>query len=263
MPRIVLLALVALLMTACGGETSGSPTAEFGVNQAITWDRNPDTIVFRAEITGGNREQDFQSRNDIAPCTVYGDNRVVWVNDLGDFRTEVLFDQVSDDAIRQFVDFVTIIDRIYSYPERASVQLPSATAPVYEQLSINVAGQAFVSDAFAGWPADYFQTILGRCKNISQTPVLFEPTAGWVSAAEVAFSFEFPSYPWEASAAGLSFSELAASGERRWISDNNVRILWNLVRTSPAGFRLMEGDRMLQIALEVPRVTRYSPAAQG
>lgn len=263
MPRFVMFALVALLITACGGGTNATPTAEFGANQAITWDRSPDNIVFRAEITGGNREQDFQSRNDIAPCTVYGDNRVVWVNELGDFRTEVLFDQVADDAIRQFVDYVTIVDRIYSYPERASVQLPSQTVPVYEQLSINVAGQAFVSDAFAGWPADYFQNVLDRCKNISQTPVLFEPTAAWVSAADVAFSFEFPSYPWEASAAGLSLAELATSGERRWISDNNVRILWNLIRTSPAGFRMLEGDRMIQVALEVPRVTRYSPTAQG
>ncbi len=263
MPRYALFALLALLITACGAGANVAQTPEFGANPAVIWDRDPDSIVFRAEITGGNREQDFLSRNDIAPCTVYGDNRVVWVNDLGDFRTQVLFDQVTDEALRQFIDYVTIVDRIYNYPERASVQLPSSTVPVYEQLSMNVAGRSFVSDAFAGWPADYFRTVLERCKNISQTPVLYEPTAGWISAQEVLFSFEFPSYPWEAAAAGLSLAEIAATGERRWISDNNVRILWNLIRTSPSGFRMLEGDKMLQITLEVPRVTRYSPAAQG
>jgi hypothetical protein len=262
MPRMMLFAIIALLLAACGGGNT-PVTPEFGSNTGVTWDRNPDNIVFRAEISGGRREEEFQARNDIAPCTVYGDNRVVWTNELGDFQTQVLYDQVTDDAIRIFVDYLTLVDRIYSYPGRAGVQLPTENPPVYEQLAINVAGQPFTSDAFAGWPSDYYSTVLQRCKTISQTPVLFEPTAAWVSAQEVPFSFEFPSYPWEASAAGLSLAELAASGERRWISDNNVRILWNLVRTSPTGFRMLEGDKMLQIALEVPRVTRYSPAAQG
>lgn len=263
MPRFVLFALMSLLIAGCAGSVPASTTPEFGANPAVIWDRNPDTIVFRAEVSGGSRELDFQSRNDVAPCTVYGDNRVVWINDLGDFNTQVLYDQVSDDALRQFIDYVTLVDRIYSYPERASVQLPSQVAPIYEQLSINVAGRAFVSDAFAGWPADYFRTVSERCSNISQAPVLFEPTAAWVSAQEVEFSFEYPAFPWDAAAAGLSLAELAANGERRWVTDNNVRILWNLVRTSPAGFRILEADKMLQIAVEVPRVTRYSPAAQG
>jgi hypothetical protein len=263
MPRFVLYALVIVLLTACGAGASIPPTADFGSNPAVTWDRSPDNVIFRAEISGGRRELEFLSRNDIAPCTVYGDNRVVWLNELGNFQTQVLYDQVTDDAIRLFIDYVTIVDRIYSFPERASVQLPSETVPVYEQLFINVAGRAFTSDAFSGWPPDYFRTVTERCKNISQTPILFEPTAGWLSAQEVPFSFEFPSYPWEAAAAGLSIADLAASGERRWVSDNNVRILWNLIRTSPSGFRLLENDKMLQIALEVPRVTRYSPAAQG
>lgn len=256
---LVLACLLALTTAACGSASSVQPTDSFGSNAAIIWDRSPDTIVFRAEVVGGGREAEFIARNDIAPCTVYGDNRVVWTNDLGPNNQQVLFDQVSDDAVRLFVELLTVVDQLFSYPAKASLQLPGSELPVYEQISISVSGQTFQSDSFAGWPAGYFPRILERCRAISQAPVLFEPNGGWLSALAVTYDVEQPTYNWDAQAAGLSLTEVAGSGERRWISDNNARILWNLIRTSPARVQLQENGQVYQIALEVPRVTRYSP----
>jgi hypothetical protein len=255
--------LIMLGAAACGSDPAIPPTDSFGSNSAIFWDRNPDTIVFRAEVIGGGREAEFAARNDIAPCTVYGDNRVVWTNDLGPNNQQVLYDQVADDAIRYFVEMLTVVDQLFNYPAGASLQLPGAALPVYEQIAINVSGRTFSSDSFAGWPADYFPRILERCRAISQAPVLFEPTAGWLSAEAVIFDVEQPTYPWDAQAARLSLVEIANSGERRWINDSNVRILWNLIRTSPPRFQLIENNQAYRIALEVPRTTRYAPAAPG
>ena len=39
--------------------------------------------MFRAEVVGGDREGTFLARNDIPLCTIYGDNRIVWLNELG------------------------------------------------------------------------------------------------------------------------------------------------------------------------------------
>lgn len=257
-----LLSLILLLILA--GCRSGAvdfipPTDDFGANSVITWDRASDAIVFRAEIVGGGRENEFAARNDIAPCTVYGDNRVVWTNEVGPFNEQVLFDQVTDDAITLFVEYLTVVDQIFNYPARADLQLPSEIVPVYEQIELNVSGRAFKTDSFAGWPPSFYDTVVERCRTISQTPVLFEPGAGWLSVQEVPYDLEIPSYPWEAQAANLSLAELAASGERRWITDPLSRILWSLIRTSPSNVQLIENDRAFNIALEVPRVTRYAP----
>ena len=255
-----LLIACALLLAGCGGPNILiPPTDDFGANASITWDRSPDAVVFRIEIVGGGREAEFAARDDIAPCTVYGDNRVVWTNELSAFNEQVLFDQVGDDAIRVFIETLTVVDQLFSYPARADLQLPSSIVPVYEQITINVSGGSFQSDAFSGWPADYYERILDRCRTISQTPVLFEPSAGWFSVVEVPYDLQTPAYPWETAAAGIRLSELAASGERRWVTDPLSRVLWNLVRTSPPDVQLVEDNRAFQISFEVPRVTRYSP----
>ncbi len=257
--RLVIIAC-ALLLAGCGGSNLAiPPTDDFGANASINWDRSPDAVVFRAEIVGGGREAEFASRDDIAPCTVYGDNRVVWTNELGAFNEQVLFDQVSDDAIRLFIETLTVVDRLFSYPARAELQLPSSIVPVYEQISINVSGSSFQSDAFSGWPANYFDRVVERCRTISQTPVLFEPSAGWFSVLEVPYDLQKPAYPWDAAAAGIALAELAASGQRRWVTEPLSRVIWNLVRTSPPDVQLIENDRAYHISLEVPRVTRYSP----
>jgi hypothetical protein len=265
MPRLISLVLIlAFVLAACGTPPDDSSNDTFGNDPAITWDRNPDTVVFRAEITGGNREAEFGARNDIAPCTVYGDNRVVWTNELGAFEEQVLFDQVTDEALRYFIETLTVVDRFYTYPARADLQLPSSdVVPVYEQLTLTVAGQQAVSDSFAGWPADYYRTLLERCRTISQAPVLFEPSAGWFSAQAASFDMSAPIYPWDSVATGITLADLAVSGQRRWVSDNMARIVWNLIRTSPPTLLLNENGLAYTIAFEVPRVTRYSPPVSG
>ena len=262
MPRLLFLLPLFLLLTACGGGDQ-PPADTLGSNTAITWDRNPDSIVFRAEITGGGRENEFAARNDIAPCTVYGDNRVVWTNELNSYEVQVLYDQPSDDAIRLFVDLFTVVDRLYTFPGRASLQLPSSVSPVYEQITVSVAGETFVSDSFADWPAGYYQHLLERCRTISSAPVLFEPTAGWLSVQAADYDFSAPVYPWDSAASGIRLADLATSGQRIWITDNLARVLWNLIRTSPPSLLLNEDGLAFRIALEVPRVTRYSPPSQG
>ena len=152
-----LLSLILLLMLLAGCRTGAvdfiPPTDDFGANSVITWDRSPDSILFRAEIVGGGRENEFAARNDIAPCTIYGDNRIVWTNEIGPFNEQVLFDQVTDDAITLFVEYLTVVDQLFNYPARADLQLPSETVPVYEQIEVNI-GATTESNFFVGFSGE-------------------------------------------------------------------------------------------------------------
>src|SRR5688572_470647 len=98
--------LLCLLVTAACQQGGGGAPVVNSTNP-IDWDRNPSTIVFRADITGGSGDP-FLAANEIPPCTVYGDNHIVWVNELGPFETQVLEDRVTDDQMRQFINAVAL-----------------------------------------------------------------------------------------------------------------------------------------------------------
>ncbi|MBI5667458.1 MAG: hypothetical protein HZC41_05575 [Chloroflexi bacterium] len=258
MKRLVYL-LGGLILAACGGGgDTGTPVANVS---PIEWDRSPATIVFRADVEGGSSQDDFLARNEIPPCTVYGDNRVVWTNELGPFETQVLWDKVTDDQIRQFVTDLQINKQFYNYSAKANLEPPSSTSPVVETLTLFVNGKNYKTDAFGGWDIDYYRRVMDSCKQISTAPVLFEPTAAWVSVVAVEYDPNAPILPWDSPASQLNLAELAASGERKWITDRNVPVLWNMLRTSPPRTQFVEGENQYHIALEVPGVTRSAPPA--
>jgi hypothetical protein len=254
--------LVIGLLTACNASLGGDQTAPVQVDNASVaeWDRSPSTVVFRADVTGGNADP-LLARSEIPACTLYGDNHAVWTNELGPFETQVLEDRLTDDQMRTFINFVALNQQIYKYPARKDDDPASAVTPVVESLALFVNNVNHVTDAFSGWDIDYYQTILKACKDVSLAPVIYEPTVGWVSAQAITYDTTSPSILWDAQANNLSLADLAASGERKWITDRNVRVIWKILRTSPPSVQFSENDMSYHVALEVPNITRESPAA--
>lgn len=248
-----------LLLSACGGtQQPGNQTSGSGL---INWDRSPQTIVFRADTVGGENAKLFRSRNEIPLCTIYGDNRIVWTNELNNFNTQVLWDKLTDQQIQDFVSYLTLVQLIYNHDAQASLQPQGDVAPVAEVLEVFVNGREHQTDSFSDWPLDYFKTTLDTCKAISTTPVLFEPEGAWVSAQVAEFDPNVPGLLWDGQTIGLRLSELAAAGERRWITGQNLLALWNIMRTSSALTQFNEDAIAYDVALEVPGVHRSAPAA--
>jgi hypothetical protein len=253
--------MMIVVMTACNSNTGGDPlTVQGGSINPIEWDRNPSTVVFRADVTGGNSDP-LLARSELPPCTVYGDNHVVWTNELGPFETQVLEDRLTDDQVRNFVNYVALNEQFYNNAARQDNAPANAVSPVVETLTLFVNNVNLVTDAFAGWTVDYYQRLLKACKDISIAPALYVPTAAWVSVQAVPYDPTSPGIFWDAQANNLSLAELAASGERRWITDRNVRVIWEILRTSPPSVQFNEAELPYHVALEVPNVTRNAPPA--
>jgi hypothetical protein len=257
--RLFLLMAFLLMLAACGSQ-SPADQASSG-NGVIQWDRSPQTIVFRADVVGGDTANTFRARNEIPLCTIYGDNRIVWTNELSNFEIQVLWDKLTDQQIQDFVSYLTVVQRIYTYDAQADLQPPSAVSPVVETLTIFVNGRTHTTDSFANWENDYFKNTVTTCKTISTTPVLFEPQGAWVSAKQVDYNSNVPSLLWDGDAAGLRLADLASSDERKWITDQNLKILWNIMRTSSPLTQFNEKETSYEVALEVPGVNREAPAA--
>ncbi len=252
----MLLWIVPLVLAAC----ATAPAQPVSDGAAIQWDRNPATVVFRADVSGGTQDE-FSSRNEIPPCTIYGDNHIVWMNDLGQFNTQVLEDRLTDQQIRDFVNYLALNEQLYSFKARAELQ--SNPAPVVERLTLFVNGVNHVTDAFSGWDTQVYLRILDNCRKISTAPVLVIPTSAYLSARVEDYNPQAISMYWDSAANGLSLADLAASGERKWTTGTTVAAIWNIQRGSPPSVQFTENEITYGVALEVPNLTAHSPAAPG
>lgn len=254
-----LMVLLALLLAACGGGGGGNGQA-VSEGSSIDWDRSPKTVVFRADVVGGDQNP-LVTRSEVPPCTIYGDGHLVWTNELSMVNIQVLEDHLTDDKVRGFVNFLALQQQIYRFAAKSDLQPASSAAPVVETLTLFVNNVNHVTDAFAGWDHNYYQVIVDSCAALSEAPVLYAPTAGWVSASVQDYNSNAVSILWDGAASGLKLADLAASGERKWVTDRNIGVIWNILRTSPPSTQFSEDGITYTVALEVPNITRDAPQA--
>ena len=245
---------LVLLIAACRPAIQSTPNPNI-----VLWDRSPQTIVFRADIVGG--ESDFVARNAVPNCTIYGDNRIVWVNELGPFQIQVLEDRLSDQTISAFAQHLAVDERIYTYQAHlADIQTQDGVNPVAETVTINVDNVLHQADSFGGWDADWFPRVLSACKSLSQTPVLVAPSSGWLSAQSVPFSTQPPIVTWDATTMGISLSS-AADGATHWVSGAGAAALFTTLHSLPSNMIFEDGNAYYEVALQVPGLTRAAPPA--
>lgn len=264
-PLLGMMILLAALITACGGNetTSGDIGGESAAvdNNPIQWDRSPDTIVFRADVVGGDMVGTPQEQSEIPACTIYGDNRVVWTTYTSDDEIQVLYDILADEVIRSFVEYLVVGKRFFEYDAEASLQSASGPQPVVETLFLNVNNEPHLTDSFGGWDYDYYVEVLRFCREISIAPVIYEPSGAWVAAVEVPYSPNTPSIFWDPVANGIDLAALAASGEPMWVTGAPLQILWHRFTTSLPGTRFDQDFISYEIILQVPGISRTSPPA--
>jgi hypothetical protein len=256
--RSVFCALCILItVSACQfaeEQQNSTPTRPPGL---INWDRDPSAIVFRADVVGGSQNTSRLSETPL--CTIYGDNRVVWVNELDAFNVEILYDQLEDVVIGDFVTYLTVNERIYTYEALASEHDTGSTSPVVETVTLNVNGDTHTADGFSGWDSDWFARVLRACQRISQSPILFAPSGAWLTVESAAYNIESPTTTWNPQETELSLNEVANDGQPRWIEGGNLQTLWNYTITLPSTLLLSEDGNYYRIALQVPGITRTSP----
>ncbi len=261
MIRLLLLALSPFVfLAAC--QSAPAPTPDTSGTfptpiETITWNRSPDQIVFRAEVSGGNPDE-FARRNDIPPCTIYGDNRVVWtVTNVGIDDT-VLFDVLSDEVISTFARQLIEMYNLYQYTAGAEL-VGQSEPPVTEQLTLNVNGRDHRADAFGGLAYADYEMLRDACRSLSQTPIAFEPQGAWVSVQRVDYDPNRSSILWDANAWSWDLNTMSSNPNPQWLSDTEVRFVWSRIRSMGGDVRFESGEGTYQIALQIPFLTLNAP----
>ncbi|MBK9121919.1 MAG: hypothetical protein IPM16_02185 [Chloroflexi bacterium] len=255
-------AVIAVLVLIAAGCQSGSQTREpIGTVTRpelvglIDWERSPLAVVFRAEVTAADANA-FERRNDVADCTIYGDNRVVYTPP-GGLAGPVVFQSVSDEAIRVFVEELTLIYQFYNRGSGLDALAPEDRPPFIETLLLVVNGQAHRADALGALPDGYYRDVAERCRAVADSPAELIPAAGYVSVRPITYNPERSSVEWELPGE-LNLAALTPD-ERVWVSGSAMQDLWRMLRIYGSDVQITQGEATLQAAVEVPGVTRFSP----
>lgn len=258
MVKQVVIGLFLLLLVGC--QTAPSVPPPIGtvtrpdLVTLINWERSPLGVVFRAELATTDTTS-FGRRSDIADCTIYGDNRVVFTTPTG-AGSGVSWQRVSDEAIRLMVEELMLNYKIYN--QSAGIEsAPDEQGPQQvETVVLVVNGQAHRADAFGGWPDNYFQQLTERCRAVADAPAELLPLNAYVSAQVIPYNDTRPTMMWDSSS-GLDLSTL--SEERVWLSGSAMQALWAAQRELGADVQFRQGDDIYRVAVEIPGVTRYAP----
>ena len=260
------LTILLLVLAACSGDDDSS-NAEGGnggdtqnETETIRWDDSTDHVVFRADVVGGENADAFINAGRIPQCTVYGDGRVIWVVDEVDPNGQVLFDVVTPDEIRDFVE-VLAIDYAFRDYEAGANLLTDATQPVVETLTLGINDESYVTDIYGGWDIEYFEDVRNLCFSVGAEPAVYEPQGAWVLVEDVEYDTGAPLQRWDASVTGFDLAAVTASGEPRWVEGQLLRILWDLTRRNERDLQLDQNGETYMLALQIPNVTAVSPPA--
>ena len=253
------LIVLLLALAACGAPANPNlpPTVDPAI---IVWDHSPNAILFRADVLGG--EDDFGALDDIPQCTIFGDNRVVWINELGGFHFEVLYDAVTDTELREFVRYLTVDEGIYTFDWSIDALFGVATAaPVFQTVDLTINGVAHRTDSFSGWDAQLFIRVLTLCKRLGDAPILYQPAGGWVTVRSAPFNPQAPISLWDSGRMGFNLASVNGTAPR-WVTGEAVLSLWTARRTLPTSLLYTEDySTYYALALQLPGITRDAPAA--
>ncbi|TVR24900.1 MAG: hypothetical protein EA396_00435 [Anaerolineaceae bacterium] len=256
-------------LVACGDDggagdggvnpVEADPLAFNPADMVIQWPETTDHILFRADVTHRNAEDDFFARTGIPPCTIYGDGRVVWTTDAQNPIDSVLVGPVDEPRIRGFISNLTLRE-IYRFDAQADIRA-GEDVPVVETLVLDVNDVRHVTDIYGGWNRPFFNEIVTQCRNLSPRPQIFRPTALWLRVQEQDYNYNAPAIIWDAAVTGINLAAIADSGQPAWIEGRAVDLLWAYRMRSPLDLQYTQGQRTFVITVEIPGITRFSPPA--
>jgi len=262
MRRIIWIALLInglVLLAACEEDT---PTPDVQNQQIgpLDWDNSPETIILRIE----QRLYDAppaEAANTIPLCTVWGDGRIVWVNELENVELEtdevqILESRISEQQMRSLIEDV-IFTGFYDW--ESNFIIPELENPFVSSITLNLMVETRTVERYTSWPANGFDRILTACQQISDTPAVFLPQGLWVSAYRIEPQEFQGEWRWIPEAAGFNLADVADGSAPQWITGDFAALVWENTILASASTQVLDNDATYELAIQVPGVSRDSP----
>jgi len=255
--------LAVLILAAC--QPAPTPPIEGEGTQTrpdlvglIEWDKLPTNVIFRA-MQVNETTSDFLRQGDVAECTIFGDNGMVYLLSENEQGAIVAVDRVSDDAIRSFIEDLTTTYDLFN--QTTGITTEEGASLLYETISIAINGQRFSFNSLGGWDGDYYNKVVERCRAVSTTPAEFVPEGGaWISVQPTVYDPNQAAVVWESAPNSFPLEPLA-NGQRQWVKSGGVVALWDIQRATSPTIQIQQNGKTYQVVIQVPGITFNAPDA--
>lgn len=242
-----------ILLAACGGQ-GAAPNAEQPQLGPLDWNHDPQTIILRVDERR-NDAPPYELANEIPPCTLWGDGRVVWVNELENEK-QVLEAYIDDETIRKLIE-----DLVFSgfYDWQSNYAISDLSNPVISSITLNLYADERTVSRYDDWPVNGYQRALNACTQASNSPALVLPEGGWITAYEIGRDTTIGEWRWAPQKAGFTLAEVANGQPPRWITGDLAKHVWQNTITGGSRMQVRDGDLFYMVALQVPNIMRDAP----
>ncbi|GAB4572463.1 MAG: hypothetical protein Kow0077_11970 [Anaerolineae bacterium] len=252
-----------ILLAACAPAPAPPPTptpAPEVTDPAalLEWDTSPDAVVFRIDLAGtsGDRASDL---NAVPYCTIFGDGHIIWLNP-GTNPEEVLEALLDESTLRTFL-YSLITEGFYEWePHQTGAPQGRGEGTPRERILLTLFDEAHVVEDNASLPPGAFARIRERCRQLSDSPVLYVPMGVWVSALPTTERVN-RTYNWANYRAMFDDVRLAdmSPEQPRWFTGEAAAQAWELARRGRVV--LVEDGATYRLVVQVPGLHAGVPDA--
>ncbi|MBN2469104.1 MAG: hypothetical protein JXN59_00160, partial [Anaerolineae bacterium] len=256
MSRYLLLVLLLLLAACAPTVTPAPPTVEGA--PGVEWDTRAEAIVFQLGTGGASRDR-ASDLNSVPYCTIYGDGHVIWLNP-GITPEEFLETRLDEATLRAFLEELVYAGFYTWEPQQVGTPPGRGEGPPRERITLTLFGETRWLESPAGWPPGTFARLQERCRQFTDSPVLYMPTGAWISALPTTESAS-REYAWEGFAevfGGVRLADIPLESPR-WVTGEAAASAWRLVRRGRV--LLTEDGQTYRWVVQVPGLQPESPPA--
>ena len=221
----------------------------------VEWDQDPQALIvqYYSPYTTAGLAGAYDPNYYIPEIRVWGDGRVVWVEDSGNAR-QVLAGQLSEGDMQQLVQ--TIVDTGFFDWEAGYQELGGNSFPPMH-LQVNLSDRSHEVSEHGGAPAEFYMLVdqLTAGAGVEGQPL--EPAAGYLTVRLWGTAGDAPQWPGDA--LGLTLDQV---GQGCTLEGDLLVFAWEQVNANPtAPVYVQSGGQLASIMVQAPGVSYTEPPA--
>ena len=221
-----------------------TPAGETG---QINWNHSPDQRIIQAIFCCGFTTRNF-AMNYLAEATVWGDGRIVWVEQSPEGARQVLEGHLTMDQLNNL--FQRVVETgFFDWDERYANEMIADAADKCLQITIENRSKE-VCEYVEGAPPAFHDLYAEVAAGAGATGTPYVPKRGYLTATVLPEGGDFSETVemWPEEAAGFSLSE-ATGG--RWVEGEALDTAWRVVNQGPFT-AVEEGETYYELTLQLP-----------
>ncbi|HJS30062.1 MAG TPA: hypothetical protein VJ768_10595 [Anaerolineales bacterium] len=237
-------------------EVEETPTPEPDMEDA-SWDTNPEALIISATFCCGFVPQSAVI-NYIPDAQVWGDGRIVWVEQSDDGTRRVLEGQLSLEELGLLIERIQDAG-FFEWEDRYANQQVADYADKCINVNL-VEQQKSVCEYYEGAPAEFHEIYDVLSTGAGASGEAYMPETGFLTVIPLGPTTQINpadvAGTWDAAEMGISLSEV---GEGVWVEGPALEAAWAAVNFRPWNPMVQEGENYYLLGLQIPNLSMAPP----